>query len=183
MGKLSMPNFSGFIICLGSIFQVFIKAEVIPFFVHVYYATPTVIPCIPKNAFESTFIIRRFPSVHIVLTSSTFPQIFLAIIQAIQVYMVNFFIFGSTKDFSFHRYMATSPICSKFSGSVVPKSYPIKFRYSFKVFSINKGILSTRQGDYLVGLVKGLADRVAFHAVFWHRFTSNGPLLPTPILA
>lgn len=158
-----------------------------------YHSNPFFIFFVPIHSFMSCSVIRLNFVITCILWSSSFPQISSTVIQRVPVAVVGFLSWFTPENFSSHINCIPFSVFAilahgiKAFGFWTPMGAPIPLVEPRIVGSSNHCVLPLRKRDDLVRWVLRLDDRVAFHVAginsLWHRFTSNGPLLPAASLA
>jgi len=177
MSKLSVIFNGSCIIGLGGIFGRGEVSQMNPF-------TPNDNFCSPffrnfENSYKSCGVIASHSCIAMVLGIRALAQIGAAIIKSVVVYVVYLLSFYAGKNLSSHNdasslvWYVDIPNGIKAVRVYVPLRKPVKLREPFKIRSIYDGILSLCERNKTVGCIKRLVNCVTFHAVSWHRSTSN----------
>lgn len=126
----------------------------------------------------ASLVTTLYATIPIILTRFAFPEITAAIMQCIAILMVTPLPLLAIKNEGMHGNFAASLVFPLRIKALIPWvefSSPIPLIKPVKILSIDNGVLTLRQGNQSVGLVKRLNNCVSFYAAF-HRSTSNGLL-------
>jgi hypothetical protein len=183
LSKFTMINLGSLIVCLGCLFFGNKTSDVDRSIIHCNSASPFTQFWSPKYSSITTVANRL--TIAAILLVSALPKVLFSIVQRVVIYMISKFIFFKVKYLSVHRNASILRLSFgvKTFSLGVPISTPVPLRYTLKIFSVNNGVLALRKRNKAVGLVERLSYCVSFHAVFVHRFTSNGPLRSVAILS
>ena len=175
-----MTTMNHFIISFRSILSRSKASKVGRFPIHSDTAFPLPHVFIPTHSSIAAFAGRPRSRVALVLRARGLAQILSSIVECVMVPVVSFFDRDAIKDFTCHpnACFAVVSVRVKTSGVWIPVSAPIPLAEPIKISGIDDGVLSLSQRNQTIGLVLRLDDCMTFHAVFSHRFTSNGLMLP-----
>ncbi len=136
----------------------------------------------PIDSYIPACIIPLFPPVVTVFYTCSPTKIFSSIVQRVMVPVVSFLCFLlTTKYFSIHIDEFSIFPTDNTIVSVQKKRAPIPLIEPVEIFRIYNGIQSLCQGNISERLVKRLDYGVALHAVFSHRSSMKGLLLPAAL--
>lgn len=161
MSKLSMILYGCLVICTGSLFLGFERAEVMDNSVNPYIGLPRMSTIWePVRSSELTLkssTLRVFATVHLVLPMATFPNVVLSVIKGVMIPMIAFPSISKdeSQDLPMHKDTCSLPIYDLVPFGI-PNSRlglegrePFELRQAFVVLVVNDGKLALAQWDQL----------------------------------
>jgi hypothetical protein len=178
LSKFVVMNFCGFIVGVRSLFFCRKISQPNALARNAYGSGPSFVSTLRKYPLETTSVPAEHSSVCAIFLMRAQTKITLSIVEAVEVFVVNFLFFIGAKYFSVHSYffarLAIIPrgAADRVGCVCVTMDFPIPFREPLKIFGVNGGILSHRKRNKTVGWIERLDNLVSLHGAF-HRCTSH----------